>query len=105
MMPKPTQVDMTSLSTFNTARMDVTMRNMQESLSRISNRLHSDLIPAAEQDMVLAEELVGVDHLEKPDITKAMDEATRVRFLLPNTDLPTNAFFPEGTFSSPRIVH
>jgi hypothetical protein len=70
---------MTTMTTFNTARMDVTMRTMQESLGRISERLHTDLIPAAEKDMVLAEELVGIEHLDQPDITKAMEEANRVR--------------------------
>jgi hypothetical protein len=70
---------MTTMTTFNTARMDVTMRTMQESLGRISERLHTDLIPAAEKDMVLAEELVGTEHLDQPDITKAMEEANRVR--------------------------
>jgi len=79
---------MTSLSTLNTARMDATMRNMQESLGRISERLHADLIPAAEQDTVLAEELVGAEHLEKPDITNAMEEATRVRSPIPVQILP-----------------
>jgi len=71
---------MTTMTSFNTARMDVTMRTMQESLGRISQRLHTDLIPAAEKDTVLAEELVGTGHLDQPDITKAMEEANRVRF-------------------------
>jgi hypothetical protein len=71
---------MTTMTTFNTTRMDVTMRTMQESLGRISMRLHTDLIPAAEQDMVLAEELVGAERLDQPDITEAMEEANRVRF-------------------------
>lgn len=58
--------------------MDVTMNNMQISLGRIAERLHTDLIPAAEKDRFLAEELVGVDQLERPDITKAMEEARQV---------------------------
>jgi len=70
---------MTTMTTFNTTRMDVTMLTMQESLGRISDRLHTDLIPAAEQDVLLAEELVGTENLEQPDITKAMEEANRVR--------------------------
>ena len=91
------------MSTFNTTRMDVTMNNMQQSLGRIAERLHTDLIPAAEQDLQLAEELVGAEHLERPDITKAMDEASKVQSI-PLLHYPKLTRF-KGPFTSPREIH
>lgn len=88
---------MTSMSAFNTTKMDVTMNNMQRSLGRIAERLHTDLIPAAEQDHVLAEELVGAENLERPDIAKAMEEANQVRFILLNES--------SGTHLLQRLFH
>ncbi|CCA70312.1 related to tetratricopeptide TPR_2 repeat protein-Beijerinckia indica subsp. indica [Serendipita indica DSM 11827] len=70
-------VDMSALTGFNTTRMDATMVNMQECLNKISLRIHTDIIPAAEEDPTLAEELVvGSATLDRPEITRAMEEAT-----------------------------
>ena len=71
---------MTTLTGFNTTRMDATMVNMQDCLNKISLRIHTDIIPAAEENAYLAEELVGSATLDRPEMTRAMEEAQAVRF-------------------------
>lgn len=67
------------MTNVNTVRMDATMHHMQESLGRIEIKIQHDLIPAAEDDAVLAQQLVGeAVELEPPDINKAMEEAKLV---------------------------
>jgi hypothetical protein len=58
--------------------MDATMQNMQQSLNRIETKIQHDLIPAAEEDAVLAQQLVGTEELDPPDINKAIQEAKLV---------------------------
>lgn len=80
---------MTTMTNFNTVRMDNTMHNMHESLLRIEGKIQRDLIPAAEEDAKLAQQLVGdAEALEPPDINKAMEEANLVGTILRSVQYP-----------------